>query len=122
MEQASEQTLEGDHVYWLPRTMLRVIGIWPLDGGNVPIRLYVASFSLISATTAGIVHGFVNIRHLHVALLSFCPAVFELVTWTKLMLFWYHSKTLADLLRTLLACYRRGKILHSANFVSLRGL
>lgn len=110
MTKVVDSSTQEIHLFQLPRILLHLFGVWPLQTGKVPIRFYIASVLLITAVAASIAHGFINIRHLHVALLSFCPAVFELITWIKLMLFWYHSNTLKKLLNTLLAFYNQGKL------------
>lgn len=109
MTKVPDSSAQENHIFHLPRLLLNLFGIWPLQTGKIPIRFYIASVTLITAVTASIAHGFINIRHLHVALLSFCPAVFELITWIKLIIFCYHSNTLKTLLGTLLEYYKEGK-------------
>lgn len=110
MSKIFQDSITETYIYRLPRFLLNLFGIWPLNAARNSFYFYSTSIVLLTAVTASIAHGCINITHLHVALLSFCPAVFELVTWIKLMLFWYHSKKLANLLNTLLDLCNEGRI------------
>lgn len=111
MSKISQNAITEKYIYRIPRILLNLFGIWPLNTARNTFCFYTLSTVLITAVTASIAHGFMNITHLHVALLSFCPALFELVTWIKLMLFWYHLKRIAKLLNTSLDQCNQGKFI-----------
>lgn len=102
-------SLKSTHIYRVPRFLLDSLGIWPQETGKVPVRFYVLSVILCTASVASIAFGLVNIKHLNEALQALCPSVFEFVTWVKLMLFWYHLKTATKVLTALLHYYKLGK-------------
>lgn len=102
-------SLKSTHIYRVPRFLLDSLGIWPQEASKVPVRFYVLSIMLCTASVASIAFGLVNFKHLNEALQALCPSVFEFVTWVKLMLFWYHLKTATKVLTVLLDYYRLGK-------------
>lgn len=102
-------SLERTRIYSVPRALLNLIGIWPQKNGKIPIRFYVLSILLCSASVASIAYGLINIKHLNDALQALCPSLFEFVTWIKLMIFWYQLKAVTQLLTTFLDYYNQGR-------------
>lgn len=71
---------------------LRIVGIWPMDPGPLPIRFYVNYVLLFTSAVFGVTHGFVHLNNIFLALESFCGSIVEFVSWYEYCLTNKHLK------------------------------
>lgn len=63
------------------RIFLQIYGIWPMNHSRLPFRFYVNCICQFFAAIFGILHGFMNLNNLFLALESFCASAFQFVSW-----------------------------------------